>query len=728
MKREEKITRRLSKDMNNPWGMDRRDFMRRIGGGLIIAFSAGDLALLSGCSTKPEEEKEYGVNAYLRIGEDGRVTLYTGKIEMGQGPITSLPMMLADELDVSLDSIDIIMGDTDLCPWDEGTAGSTSTRVFGQIMRAAAAEARARLLEMAAEKLSVPAAQLSVSDGIVTDRSDETRQVSYAELTQGKEILETVKEKPALKKASEFRVMGKPMLHTDGALKVTGTAKYSGDVKLPGMVYARILRPPSRGAIRLSADTSGAEAIEGVEIVKKGQLLAVLHESQDVADLAITKIKAKYKEENFAVDDKSIFEFLVQKGSEMEETDSGGSLTEGEKQAEKTFDSEFRDPYIAHAPMENHTATAVFEGDKLKIWASCQNPFPMKTDVSEALGIPEENVQLMQIFTGGAFGGKLYNPQIIEAARLAKLSGKPVQLIYKREEEFMYDYLRPAAVIKLRSGITAEGKISFWDYNLYFGGGRGSRHFYDIENHRTREFNASRTQVISKPRGEIVHPFDTGAWRAPSNNTNTFARESQMEIMAAAAGKDALEFRLEHLKNFPEMAEVLKAGAEKFGWTPARGPSGRGYGIACGIDVGTRVAVFVEVKVDGETGHVQVKRAVASQNMGMVVNPQGAIIQVEGCIIMGLGYALSEEVRFEGRKMLTRNFDTYGFTRFSWTPHIDVVLIDAQEDPPHGGGEPAIICMGGAVANAVFDATGARLYQLPLTPERVLEAIKSSKS
>ena len=322
---------------------------------------------------------------------------------------------------------------------------------------------------------------------------------------------------------------------------------------------------------------------------------------------------------------------------------------------------------------------------------------------------------MKQIFLGGGFGGKIYNPQAPEAALLAKLSGKPVQLTYTRGEEFLLDRYRPAAVVKIKSGITREGMISLWDYRIIFGGKRGARHFYDIPNHIT--------QTLAQARGSMGHLFSTGAWRGPSANTNTFARESQMEIMAAAAGEDPLEFRLKHLKENQKMAGVLKAAADKFGWTPAKGPSGRGYGIACGEDANTLVTVFVEVEVDKKTGHVQVKRAVCAQNMGLAVNRQGAIIQAEGCIIMGLGYALSEEIRFEGKKLLSRNFDTYQIPLFSWVPEIEVVLIDAQEDPPQGGGEPAIICMGGAIANAIFDATGARLYQLPMTPARVLKAL-----
>jgi CO/xanthine dehydrogenase Mo-binding subunit len=220
--------------------------------------------------------------------------------------------------------------------------------------------------------------------------------------------------------------------------------------------------------------------------------------------------------------------------------------------------------------------------------------------------------------------------------------------------------------------------------------------------------------------GGRAHPFGTGAWRAPANNTNTFARESQIDIMAAKAGMDPVEFRLKNLKN-GQVIRILKAAADRFGWTPAKGPSGRGYGVACGTDSGTWVALMAEVEVD-KNGHVQVKRVVCAQDMGLVVNPQGATLQVEGCVTMGLGYALAEEIRFKGGEILDSNFDTYEITRFSWTPEIETVLIESDASP-QGGGEPAIICMGGVVANAIFDATGARLYQLPMTPERIKEAM-----
>ena len=273
--------------------------------------------------------------------------------------------------------------------------------------------------------------------------------------------------------------------------------------------------------------------------------------------------------------------------------------------------------------------------------------------------------------------------------------------------------------MKIKSGVTDKGKISLWDYGVYFAGERGAQHFYDIPNANTTAYNSSWVGASGS------HPFATGPWRAPGNNTNSFARESQIDIMAAKVGIDPLEFRLQNLGD-KRMIRVLKASAEKFGWKPGKAPSGRGRGIACGIDAGTYVASIAEVKVDKGTGNVQVKRVVCAQDMGVVINPEGATIQMEGCIMMGLGYTLTEQVHFKGGDILEANFDTYQIPRFSWLPKIETVILDNKELDPQGGGEPAIVTMGGAVANAIYDAVGIRMHHLPMTPERILEEMKES--
>lgn len=693
------------------YSLSRRDFLKRLGGGIFVLWAAPTNLV----SSLEAQERMYPAdfNAYLRIGEDGRVTCFTGKIEMGQGIVTSLAQELAEELEVSLDVIDMVMGDTDLCPYDRGTWGSMSTRFFGPALRAAGAEAKMVLMELAAEHLKISKDRLAVKDGVIWETAKPSHRVTYAQLAKGQKIARTLSEKAIVKSAAEYKVIGKPVNRRDARDKVTGKTKYTGDIQIPDLLYARILRPPAHGAKLRSVDTTAAEQIAGVQVIREGELVAVLHKFPDVAEDALSKIKAEFDTPAANVDDKNIFDHLVKLAPEGDVVAQDGDLAAGQKSAALTFEETYLNSYVAHAPMEPHTATAKFEGEKITVWASTQSPFGAKGEIARTLGLPEENVRVITPHVGGGFGGKSRNQQAVEAARLAKLSGKPVQVAWTRAEEFFYDSFRPAAVVKIKSGLSNSGGIAFWDYHVYFAGERGAQHFYEISHHSTAVHG----------RGVAgAHPFATGAWRAPANNTNTFARESQIDIMAAKAGFDPLEFRLKNLKN-EKVQGVLKAAAEKFGWKPGKLPSGRGFGVACGFDAGTWVAVMAEVAVNKDNGSVQVKRVVAAQDMGLVINPQGAKIQMEGCVNMGLGYALTEEVHFKGGQVLDLNFDTYQLPRFSWMPEIETVLIDSKDPDPQGGGEPVIICMGAVIANAIYDATGARLFQLPMTPERILSAM-----
>jgi len=715
MKKEKMKNQDLSQT-SKPHGMERRDFFKILGGGIIIFFQPWSALDLLGLPAEQGRSLPKDYNAFLRIGEDGTVTCYTGKIEMGQGIITSLPQMMADELNVPIEKVKMVMGDTDLCPFDQGTWGSLSTRVFGPSMRAAAAEARGVLLDLASGQLGVPVSQLEVKDGIITDTKNPKSSVSYAQLTKGKKIEKFLDVKPSVEDYTKFTYVGKSYKHIDANLKVTGEAKYTGDLKLPGMVFARILRPPSHGAKLTSVDYSGAEKIAGSKVVRDGDLVAVLNEKRDKADEAITKIKAEYSFNELPVNDKTIFEWMLKVDSSVNVVRSNGDLETGRQLSEKTFESEFHDPYLAHAAIETHTALAQLEGDKITVWASTQSPFGLQNGISRELSFPIEKVRVISPFVGGGFGGKGEYQQGIEAAKLAKLTGKPIMLVWTRDEEFFYDTFHPAGVVKIKSGIDKSGLIKLWDYNLYGAGSRGSDTIYDVPNNKT-------TSYSQKKDAPPVHPLATGAWRAPSNNTNTFAREVQIDIMAAAAGIDPLEFRLKNLKD-EKMIACLKAVADKFGYVAGKTPSGRGIGVAVGTDAGSWVAHMAEVKVDKNTGKVRVVRIACAQDMGLCVNPEGATIQMEGCITMGLGYALAEEVLFEGGNIQNRGFDSYDIPRFSWLPKIDTVILDRKDKPPQGGGEPAIIAIGAVVANAIFDATGARLYRVPMTPARVLEALK----
>jgi nicotinate dehydrogenase subunit B len=713
MKKSMSKEREPSKSKASP-GMKRRDFFKLLGGGIFIFIHPFDPSELFGLQARQSRSLPTDFNAFLHITEDGSVNCYTGKIEMGQGAITSLPQIMADELEVQYERVKMFMGDTDLCPWDRGTNGSQTIRSFSLSMRAAAAEAKVVLIKLASDYLHVPVSRLEAKDGIIIDTANNRSKVSYGELTKGKRIEKHIDGKAELKDYTKFKYVGKPFMHQDSRIKVTGEARFAADIQLPGLLHARILRPPSHGAKLLKTDASEAEKIKGIRVVRDGDLIAVLSDDRDIADQAIVKVKAEYSFDEIKVDEKTIFDRILNAKSTANVVRSNGDPETGREISDTVIESEFYNGYVAHAPIEPHSATAMIEGDKITAWVSTQTPFPAQETIAREMNVAIEKVRIITPFVGAGFGGKSAHRQAVEAVKLAKITGKPVVVAWTRQEEFFYDTFRPAAVVRISSGMDKSGKITLWDYHTYYAGSRGSDTIYDVPHARTTDYS----------RGS-VHPFGTGSWRAPGNNTNTFARESQINIMASKAGIDPLDFRLKNLKD-EKMIGVLKAVADMFSYSPAKNPSGRGYGIACGTDVGTSVAHMAEVKVDKNTGHVQVIRVACAQDMGLCVNPQGAKIQMESCITMGLGYALSEEIQFQGGNIKNQNFDTYELPRFSWVPKINTMIMDKKDQLPQGGGEPAIICMGALIANAVFDATGARLYQLPMTPERIMAAFKKT--
>ena len=703
----------------------RREFLKSmgfLGGGLVIYATIGDTLALARAAREGYAGTHVPVdfNAFLRIGVDNRVTCFVGKIEMGQGPITSFTQMVAEELDVLYESVDMVMGDTDRCPWDAGTWGSLSMRYYGVFVKEAASEAKGVLKELATAQLKCPPERLATQAGIIFDRNRPDNRVSYGELTQGRLIERYLEDVPPLKPFSEYTISGKPYLRRDARQKVTGEAQFAGDIRLPDMLYAKIMRPPAHGARRVRIDTTLAEGITGVQVVRDDDLVAVLHPYPDIAQKALSKIEAKFITPQTGVNDETIFDHLLKRAPSPNVADQGGDLAMGEQRATALFEETYLNSYVAHAPMETHTALAHFENGKMTVWASTQSPFGVQRQVARAVGLPAEKVRVITPFVGGGFGGKSASAQAIEAARLTKICRKPVMVMWSREEEFFFDTFRPAALVKIRSGLNGAGQITFWDYHVYFAGRRGCHNFYEIPNHRESVYGEWRI-------APGIHPFAVGPWRAPAANTNVYARDLHLNLMAAASGQDPLAFRLNHLRD-QRMRSVLEAVAKKFGYTSVKSTGGRGIGIACGIDAETYVAAMAEVDVDANNGTIQVNRVACAQEMGQVINPQGATIQMEGCLTMGLGYALAEEVHFKDGKLLDTNFDTYAIPRFSWLPKIETVIVPNPALPPKGGGEPAIICMGGVLATAVHDATGAIVTQLPMTQDRIKAALKNRQT
>jgi nicotinate dehydrogenase subunit B len=688
--------------------VDRRAFLKLAGSGVFILFSVDDLCSLdqerSGQSSYPDD-----FNAYLKIGEDGRVTCYSGKIEMGQGNTTALAQMLAEELDVPFDAVDMVMGDTKLCPWDGGTNGSRSIKYFGPALRAAGAEAREVLIQLAAEHLELPPARLAAHNGFVIDRTNSGTRLAYGALAKGRRIERHLATKPALKGPVAFRVIGQALPPRDALEKVTGKATFAGDVRLPGMLHGRILRPPAHGARLTSVDLSAARTYQDARVFQEGDFVAVVHPTSDGAAAALAQIKADFAVPPSGVNDGNIREHLMAQAGQGRTVEEKGDLAKGRELASLNFEETYFTPYIAHAPIETHSALAQVSAGEATVWVSTQRPFGVRGEVASALGMPEEKVRVITPLVGGGFGGKSAGPQAVEAARLSKLAGAPVQVVWTREEEFFHDTFRPAAYVTIKSGLDAANRIVAWDFHVFFAGDRSSQMIYDVPH--------LRTAATGSFGGGGPHPFPTGAWRGPGSNTNIFARESHIDVMAARVGMDPVEFRLKNLSD-PRLIRVLQAAADRFKWVPAKGPSRRGQGVALLDYLNTRVAAMAEVSVNKASGRIRVKRVTVAQDLGQVVNPEGTRAQMEGCIVMGLSSVLTEEIHFDGGVIKDRNFDSYDITRFSWVPEIETVLVDNPDLPPQGCGEPTITCVAAMIANAFFDATGVRLFRLPLSVRR----------
>jgi nicotinate dehydrogenase subunit B len=695
--------------------IQRREFIKLLGPGLYFFFSAGDF--LSG-----QQAGGFGggypadFNAYLRIAENGTVTCYTGKVELGQGIIASLAQMLAEELEVPFESVQMVMGDTKLCPWDGGTNGSRSIKYFGPPLRTAGAEAREVLIQLASEYLNLPKEQLVARAGVISEKSNPANKVSYGFLAKGKVIERHLETKPDLKPPEAFKVCGKSLPRADASEKAIGKAQFAGDIRIPGMLYGKVLRPPAHGAKLKSVDASAAQAVKDARVLQDGDFVAVVHPLPDTAAKALALIKAQYEIPEPKVNDRTIYDYLLNVASADNVVEKKGDLAQGSQLASRRFEEIYRTPYVAHAAAETHSALAHVEGDSATVWVGTQRPFGADAEIGRALGMAAAKIRIITPYVGGGFGGKSQIGQAVQAARLSKMTGRPVQIVWSREEEFFYDTFQPAAVTKISSGFDNSNRIVFWDYHVHFAGDRSSQFIYDVPHLRT----VSRGSSFGG--GANPHPFGTGAWRGPGSNTNIFSRESHMDLMAAQAGIDPLEFRLRHLSD-KRMIRVVNAAAERFGWKPGKAPSGRGQGMVCLDYLGTYVTAMAQIQVDRKDGRMRVERIVHAQDMGPVINPEGARMQILGAITMALGYCLSEEVHFNGGEIRDLGFDSYRIARFSWVPQIEPVLVDNPEIAPSGCGEPPNVGMGAMLANALFDATGIRLTQLPLTPEKIKEKL-----
>jgi len=686
--------------------LGRREFFKFLGAGLLVVsvLKPAVIAQESGGARHQGDSLPKEIDAWLHIGESGKVTVYTGKAEMGQNIRTSLSQAVAEELHVPIEKIEMVMGDTQLTPFDMGTFGSRTTPTMNLQLRKVAAAAREMMIGLAAAQWQTDRQHLVAADGKVTDPPNK-RSVEYAALTKGQQLTQTVTPETPLIPAANWKVAGQSALKVDGRDFVTGRHSYPSDQKLPDMLYGKVLRPPSFGATLLSLDTQKAEQM-GATAVHDGNFVGAAAASTELAAAAIAAIHAEWKSEP-QPSNKELFDYLRKNTVEGKDpTGDGdrydlGAVDQALASADHRLQQTYTVSYIAHTPLEPRAALAKWDGDNLTVWTGTQRPFGVRGQLAEAFRIPEDRVRVLMPDTGSGYGGKHTGETAIEAARLARAAKRPVKLVWTREEEFTWAYFRPAGVIDATSGVRSDGTITAWEFHNYNSGSAGIRTYYEIPNQRI-VFHAANS------------PLRQGSYRALAATANHFARESHMDEMAHTVKMDSLEFRLKNLKD-QRLRAVFEAAAKQFGWGKSKA-AGRGFGMGGGYEKLGNIATFAEVHVDRQSGNVKVVRVVSAFECGAIVNPDGLRNQIEGSNVQGLGGALFEAIEFDNGKILNGRMSEYRVPRFSDVPVLETVLLDRKDIPSVGAGECPMIGLAPAIANAIFDAAGVRLRSLPLVP------------
>jgi isoquinoline 1-oxidoreductase len=624
------------------------------------------------------------VSAWVHIDEQGHITGYTGKTEIGQNIRTSLAQAIADELHVPLDRVSLVMADTDLVPFDQGTFGSLSTpRMAPQLSRAAAA-AREMLIDRAAALWNVDRSTLAIKDGRVVGQG---RSAGFGDITKGQKLAGAVPGGVSPSAVAQWRIRGTAPKKVDGMAFVTGRHRYTPDITRPGMMYGKVIRPSGYTGTLASMDDSAARAVAGVTVVRDGTFAGVIAPSERLVRKALAAVKAEWRVDANLPSSQTVYEHLKKTGT----TGGGrggtptiaGDVSTARAAAARTFDASYNIPYIAHVPLEPRSAVAEWTGGKLTVWTGTQRPFGVRTELAEAFRIPESQVRVIVPDTGSAYGGKHTGEFAVEAARLAKAVGKPVKLVWTRAEEFNFGYFRPAGVIDVKTAVDGDGRITAWEFDNWNSGPSAIQTPYDIPNRRI-QFHQSDS------------PLRQGSYRGLAATANHYAREMHMDAIARALGVDAVEFRLKHLKE-ERMRNVLMAAAQKIGW-PKPSAAGRALGIACGTEKGSYVATAAELSPAPKG--FKVERLVVAFECGAIVNPDGLNNQVEGAVVQGLGGALFEAIEFADGKLSNGSMARYSVPRFTDIPPIDIVLLDRKDIPSAGAGETPIVCVAPAIGSA----------------------------
>jgi CO/xanthine dehydrogenase Mo-binding subunit len=681
--------------------VDRRNFLRLLGGGLLICLAHKPARAQESGRSGSRHELPKDIAAWLHIDADGKVKVFTGKVEVGQNIRTSLAQQVAEELHVPFESISMVMGDTGLTPYDMGTFGSRTTPTMGPELRTMAGAARQKLIEMAAERWQVPADGLKAEKCKIID-PQKARSITYGELTRGENLVKVVTTHVTLTPTSEWKIAGTAVPKVDGRDFVTGKHVYPSDITRPGMLFGAVLRPQGFNATLVSLDSADAEKLQNVQVIREGDFVGIAAADAFTAQKAVAALQAKWNVPP-QISNSELFEYLKKNGaSDDTAAQKQGAVQQTFAAADVKVESKYTVQYIAHAPLEPRAAVAEWKEGNLTVWTGTQRPFAVREELAQAMQIPESKVRVIQPDMGSGYGGKHTGEAAVEAARLAKATGKPVKVVWTRAEEFTWAYFRPAALIEVKGGADKDGKLVAWEFHNYNSGSAALDTPYDVSN-RLVQYH------------EVRSPLRQGSYRSLAGAANNFARESHMDAIAHAAKIDPLEFRLKNLQE-PRLRAVLEASADKFGWKNAKSEPGSGVGIACGTDKGGYVATVAEVQINPATKKIRLRRVVQAWESGAVINPNGIRNQISGAIVQGIGGALFEAILFEGGRILNPHFAGYRVPRFSDVPEIDVVILDRKDLPSAGAGEIGIIGLAPAVANAIFAATGVRVANMPLSP------------
>lgn len=734
--------------MNAPLSMNRRNLLQTAGFlalSFAIPFDLGRAAAVT--ADLPEDLKDNPMlSAWLRINADQTVTLMIGKVELGQGAVTAVAQVCADELAIDLNRLKIISGDTALVPNEGVTAGSQSMPNCAPAVQQASAEVREILLGLAADKLGQPIDGMKVEDGTITAANGKS--VTYWELVTGKELEREATGTAKLRPIAEHRYIGKSVPRLDIPGMMIGAAVYVQDMKPEGTVFGSVVRPPSYGAKLTEIDTGSVEKMPGViKVVRDGSFLGVVAEREDQANAAASALgkAAKWKEQKLPINTGGIFDWLT--SAKTNDTEILAKVRSGGTAPVKVIEATYMRPYQMHGSIGTSAAIAELGGDGvMTIHTHSQSVFDTGDAIAELLGIDKAKVHCIHTQGSGCYGHNMADDAAADAALLAKaVPGKPVKLQYTRAQEHQWEPYGSAMVVKTKAGVDADGNVLDWNLELWStphgtrpsgkAGNllsglyletpfqqpvpeKGGPPNYDADRNAIALYDFPGQRVVTHFITEM--PLRVSSTRSLGAYANIFAIESFMDELAHAAGADPVEYRLRYLKD-ERARDVLTRCAEKFGWTGYGRKENRGRGIAFGRykNYAALVAVAVEVEISPRNGRIHVLRATVANDSGHMINPDGIANQIEGGLIQSLSWTLKEEVQFDDTGVLSNDWKSYPIITFSEVPTVDVVLIDRPGEPYLGTGEAAQGPTSAAVANAVFDATGARLRRLPLTPDRV---------